>query len=63
MDFSRPESWPEWKARFNRYHVACKMQEESDDVQINTLIYVMGEEAEGAFRTLTLLVTEINMLK
>ena len=52
MDFSRAETWPEWKARFGRYHIACKLQEESEEVQINTLIYVMGEEAEGAFRTL-----------
>ena len=53
LDFGKPQSWPEWKQRFQRYRVATKLTADDGTVQVNTLIYAMGVEAESAFRTFT----------
>ena len=58
FDFSRPEKWPEWITRFERYRVATELDKKSDAIQINTLIYSMGVEAENAFKALTFTTTE-----
>ncbi|GFR73112.1 Pol polyprotein [Elysia marginata] len=49
FDFSRPAGWPEWKRWFLRYRAAIKLERESADVQISTLIYSMGKEADNIF--------------
>ena len=49
FDFSQPGLWPLWKTRWERYFKASKLNKEDDDVQVNTLIYVMGVEAEQIF--------------
>ena len=54
FDFNKPETWLEWKKRFARYRSASKLNEESQERQVDTLIYVMGQEAENAFGQLNL---------
>ncbi|GFR87680.1 Pol polyprotein [Elysia marginata] len=49
FDFSRPAGWPEWKRWFLRYRAAIKLDRENADVQISTLIYSMGKEADNIF--------------
>ncbi|XP_067945234.1 uncharacterized protein [Watersipora subatra] len=39
-------AWPEWLRRFNRYRSASGLDMQPPERQINTLIYIMGEEAE-----------------
>ncbi|XP_056014988.1 uncharacterized protein K02A2.6-like [Ostrea edulis] len=46
FDFSRPSEWPEWKQRFCRYRTATKLDKEDEAIQISSLIYAMGLQAE-----------------
>lgn len=46
FSFANPEQWPRWLQRFNRYRVASNLKQQSEERQINTLIYTMGEEAD-----------------
>ena len=43
FDFKRPD---EWKRRFEQFRVASGLYEESDECQVSTLLYCLGEEAE-----------------
>ena len=51
FDFRCPALWPAWKRRFNRFKVATKSSDESGEVQVATLVYAMGAEAEHIFET------------
>lgn len=53
LDFSRPQDWPEWKQRFTRFRSATKLKDEDGDVQVSSLIYAMGKQAEGIFNSFT----------
>ena len=53
FDFSRPELWPEWKRRFHRYRIATKLNKEEGEVQVCTLLYSLGSQAEQIVRTFT----------
>ena len=46
FDFCQPERWPEWKAQFERFHIATELKKKDEDVQTSCLIYAMGPEAE-----------------
>ena len=49
FDFTKPQQWEEWKRRFQRYRTASKLFKENGEIQVSTLIYCMGQEAEGLF--------------
>ena len=49
----RPAAWPEWRERFDRYRKASKLHKEDEDVQVSTLIYALGKEADKVFKTFT----------
>lgn len=51
FEFNHPERWPEWKQRFSRYRTAVKLNKEEDEVQVCTLIYALGKEAEQIYKT------------
>ncbi|KAI2644440.1 Retrovirus-related Pol polyprotein from transposon opus [Labeo rohita] len=51
FDFSHPELWPEWKQRFHRFRIATKLDKESGEVQVCTLLYSLGKEAEHIVST------------
>ena len=44
--FSRPE---EWIRRFERFRVASGLAPKEGDIQISTLIYAMGDQADDTF--------------
>jgi transposase InsO family protein len=44
--FTRPESWTQWKKRFERYLIVSGLSNRTDDEKINVLLYLMGEESE-----------------
>lgn len=51
LDFSNAgECWDDWQRTFLRYRSASGLDEKSQQRQVDTLIYVMGEEAEKVFR-------------
>ena len=44
--FDTPDLWPKWKYCFQQYHLASGLSRESEERQVNTLLYCVGEEAE-----------------
>ena len=53
LDFSKPQEWPNWKQRFDRFRCATKLNKEDEELQINALIYAMAKEAEHIFKAFT----------
>ena len=51
--FERPAEWNDWKKRFLRYRTATKLDREDGEVQVSTLIYTLGGEAENIFGSFT----------
>ena len=54
FNFSRPEEWPKWARRFERFRKASGLEEKEDEVQVNTLIYAMGDDADDILRSFRL---------
>ena len=54
FDFSRPEEWPKCFRRFERFRVASNLTEKSEENQVNTLVYSMGDAADDILITLGL---------
>jgi hypothetical protein len=52
--FSRPEEWVKWIRRFERFRVASGLARREGDVQVNTLIYAMGDQADDILTSFTL---------
>ena len=42
-----PNDWPCWKRRFEHFRIASGLQGRSQIQQVSTLLYCLGEEAEG----------------
>jgi len=53
FNFSTPAEWPKWIRRFDRYKSASGLAAKDEVEQINTLIYLMGDQAEDIFLTFT----------
>lgn len=49
--FDKPGEWLSWRQRFVRYRTATKLTEEDGTVQVSTLIYTMGNEAENIYKS------------
>ena len=54
FDFSNPEEWPRWLRRFERFSQASGLTEKSEEAQVNTLIYCMGDKAEDILHSFKL---------
>ena len=54
FDFSKPDDWPKWRQRFERFHMASGLSQKDEPNQINTLIYSMGNRADDIFQTFAL---------
>ncbi|UYV67864.1 hypothetical protein LAZ67_5002299 [Cordylochernes scorpioides] len=46
FNFGKPNEWPIWFKRFQRYRIASELSEKSENEQVNALIYIMGDKAE-----------------
>ena len=53
FEFTKPEQWPTWRQRFSRYRIASKLDKESFDIQVNSLLYAMGSESEKIYSRFT----------
>lgn len=51
--YDRPNEWADWKQRFLRFRLATKLSKEDGEVQVSSLIYAMGPEAENIFKSFT----------
>ena len=49
--FDQPATWPEWRERFGRFRLATKLHKEDGEVQVSSLIYAMGRQAEHIYKT------------
>ena len=45
FDFSKPDNWPKYKKRFEFYRSASGLDKESDERQVSTLLYCLGDTA------------------
>jgi hypothetical protein len=50
FDFSSPNKWNNWKQRFSFYRTASKLLKEYEDIQVPTLVYTMGKEADNLLK-------------
>jgi hypothetical protein len=48
---SNPSEWTDCKQRFARFRIATKLHKEDGEIQISSLIFSLGREAEHIFRT------------
>ena len=46
FNFLCPDSWPKWIHRLERFHEASQLATKSEQRQISTLIYTMGDKAD-----------------
>ena len=53
LDFGRPDSWPAWKQRYERYRLCTKLNQEDGILQVSNLIYIMGGDSERVFASFT----------
>lgn len=54
FDFAKPQEWERWIRRFDRFRLASNLNATSEENQVNTLVYCMGDEAEDVLKGLTL---------
>ena len=47
FDFKKPDEWTRWKRRFQQFLSASGLDKEEELRQISTLLYCLGDEAEG----------------
>ena len=47
FNFRTPDEWPKWKKRFEQFREASGLAADANKKQVNTLLYCLGEEAEG----------------
>jgi len=50
----RPNDWPKWITRFERFRTASELDKKSQETQVATLIYSMGVEADEIFNSFTM---------
>jgi|GEM_PF-4806072 len=46
FDFSDPGKWGRWSARWRRYRDASGLKNQPEGDQINSLLYILGDQAE-----------------
>ena len=47
----KPEEWKRWIERFECYHMAAGLDEKDDKVQVSTLVYRMGGNANDILKS------------
>lgn len=52
FDFTKPELWAKWIRRFERYRSVSGLSTKDDAVQVDALLYCMGDAAEDILNTL-----------
>ena len=54
FNFNRPEDWPRWVRKFERFRQASGLSEKEEASQVNALIYTMGDAADDILSSLGL---------
>ena len=58
FDFLKSQTWEKWFQRFETFQSASRLAENDQAIQINSLIYCMGSEADDILDSLTLTINE-----
>ena len=54
FNFSQPQEWPRLIRCFEQFRKSARLAEKDDEVQVNTLIYSMSDEADDILRSFKL---------
>ena len=46
FNFAKPDEWPRWIRRFERFKQASGLSDKKEEVQVSTLVYSLGDQAE-----------------
>ena len=49
---NQADLWPKWLRRFERYRIASRLQNKTEQEQVGTLLYALGECADDIITTL-----------
>ena len=58
FDFSRPNDWPKWVRRFERFRCMSGLTDKAETVQVHTLIYSMGDAADNVLKSFNVMTEE-----
>ncbi len=47
FNFRTPDDWPQWRRRFEQFRIASGLSSYPAVKQVNTVLYCVGDEAEG----------------
>ena len=53
FNFNEPIQWPAWKERFSRFRIATELDKKTGIIQVSSLLYAMGGEADKLFSQFT----------
>ena len=54
LDFSQPAHWQEWITRWTRFRAITKLETETEDIQLISLLYTMDTQSETVLNALRL---------
>ena len=54
FNFSQPQDWPKWIRRFECFRKASGIASKSEEIQVNTLVYSMGDKADDILQSFNL---------
>ena len=63
FDFIRPEEWPRWIRRFERFRQASDLTAKLQESQVSTLIYAMGNKGDNILQSFNLLEDDAKIYK
>ena len=49
FNFDQPHEWEQWQLRFKQFRLATKLDKDDAPVQLNSLLYAMGQEANQIY--------------
>ena len=52
--FREPKMWPSWRDNFDRFRLVSPLAEKTQEIQVASLIYCMGPNADKIFSQLPL---------
>ena len=63
FDCSNSDEWPRWIRRFERFRTASGLDSKSEESQVNTLVYSMGDAADDILLSFGLSAEELKKYK
>ena len=52
--FDHPNEWAKWKQRFKQFRQASKLSARSEERQVSTLLYTLGEDSEDVLSSINI---------